>query len=133
LIVIAVVLPLAVVAGYLLASPTDFDSIAIVGLFLMVLTVPLILRWHHALLVFSWNASIIVFFLPGAPHLWMVVGGVSLGLTLLSRILNRQIVLPSVPSVTWSLLIFALVVLVTANMTGGWGLRSLGGGTYGGK
>ena len=47
LIILAIVLPLAAIAGYLLASPTDVDSVAFVGLLLLVLATPLFLRWHH--------------------------------------------------------------------------------------
>jgi hypothetical protein len=38
-----------------------------------------------------------------------------------------------VPSVTWSLIALALVVLFTMKVTGGIGIRSLGGSSYGGK
>ena len=133
LVILGIVLPLAGFVGYLLASPTDIDSVAFVGLLLLVLAIPLFLRWHHPMLVFSWNASIIVFFLPGSPYLWMVVGGASFGLMLLNRILDKDLRLLNVPSVTWSLIALGLVVLVTAKMTGGAGLRSLGAGLYGGK
>src|SRR6185295_2098164 len=113
--------------------PTDFDSLALVGSLLLILAIPLILRWHHQLLILSWNAAILVFFLPGSPYLWMVVGGVSFGLMLLNRILDKELKLLNDPFVTWSLLALGLVVLVTAKMTGGAGLRSLGGSVYGGK
>lgn len=132
-IIFAVILPLAAFAGYLLASPTEIDSLAVIGLLLLTLSMPLILRSHHALLVFSWNATITVFFLPGSPYLWMALGGISLGLTILHRILDKQLRLAHVPSVTWSLLLFGLVVAITARMTGGWGLRSLGSGIYGAR
>lgn len=133
LVILAIVLPLAGIVGYLLASPTDVDSVAFVGLLLLVLATPLFLRWHHPMLIFSWNASIIIFFLPGSPYLWMVVGGASFGLMLLNRILDKDLRLLNVPSVSWSLIALGLVVFVTANMTGGAGLRSLGAGVYGGK
>jgi O-antigen ligase len=133
LIILAIILPLAGFAGYLLASPTDVDSLAFVGLLVMVLAIPLVLRWHHPMLIFSWNASIIIIFLPGSPYLWMVLGGVSFGLSLLNRILDKELKLLHVPSVTWTLICFALVVAITAKLTGGWGIRSLGGEVYGGK
>ena len=104
LIILAIVLPLAAVAGYLLASPTDVDSLAFIGLLLLVLTTPLILKWHHPLLIFSWNAAIIVFFLPGSPYLWMLMAGISFGLGLVNRIMDKEFKLLNVPSVTWTLL-----------------------------
>jgi hypothetical protein len=133
LIVLAIVLPLAAVVGYLLASPTDIDSLAFVGLLLLVLAIPVFLRWHHPLLVFSWNAALIIFFLPGSPNLWVLLAGGSFGLGVLNRILDKDRVLLNVPSVTWTLIILALVVYVTAILTGGAGLRSLGGSVFGGK
>ncbi len=132
LIIFGIVLPLAAFVGYLLASP-DFSSLALVGLFFGVLTVPLFLRWHHPILVFTWNLSLILAFLPGAPPLWMPAGLISLSLVLLSRILDKELRLLHVPSVSWSLLCLGLVVVFTMKMTGTIGLRSLGGASYGGK
>src|SRR5436190_1762584 len=133
LIILAIVLPLAGIAGYLLTSPTDVDSVAFVGLLLLVLATPLFLRWHHPMLVFSWNAALIVFLLPGSPYLWMLLGIISFSLSLLQRILDKDFRLLHVPSVSWSLVALALVVLMTARMTGSWGLASMGGSSYGGK
>jgi len=133
LIILAIVLPLAAIAGYLLATPTDVDSIAFVGLLLLVLLTPVFLRWHHPMLIFSWNAAIIVFFLPGAPYLWMLLGIISFSLSLLQRILDKDFRLLYAPSVTWTLVCLGLVVLVTAKFTGGWGLASMGGSSYGGR
>jgi len=67
----AIILPLAAVIGYLLASPQDFDSMVLVGLVFGTLLIPVLMRWHHPLLVVGWNASINLFFLPGQPSLWM--------------------------------------------------------------
>ncbi len=132
LIIFGIVLPLAAFVGYLLASP-DFGSFALIALFVGVLTLPLFLRWHHAILVFTWNLSLVLAFLPGAPPLWMPAGLISLSLVLLSRILDKDLRLLHVPSVSWSLLFLGLVVLFTMKMTGTIGLRSLGGTSYGGK
>jgi hypothetical protein len=133
LIILAIALPLAGMAGYLLASPTDVDTVAFVGMLLLVLAIPLFLRWHHPMLVFSWNAALIVFFLPGAPYLWMLLGVTSFTISVLNRILDKELKLLQAPSVTWTLVCLGLVVLGTAKLTGGWGLQSLGGSNYGGK
>ncbi len=66
LIIFGIVLPLAAFVGYLLASP-DFSSLALVGLFFGVLTVPLFLRWHHPILVFTWKCHLF----PGRFCAWV--------------------------------------------------------------
>ncbi len=133
LIVFAVLIPLAVVLGYLLASPESFMTVAVVGLVLSVLCLPVVLRWHHALLIVSWNAFINVFFLPGQPQLWLLLAAISLGVSILKRTLIPNFRFMSVRPVTLSLLFLALVVIVTAYARGGIGVRALGGGSHGGK
>ncbi len=94
---------------------------------------PVLLKWHHPILLLSWNASITLFFIPGQPKLWILMAGVSLGLSVLAHVLNKRVVLLNVSSVTWTLLAFVMVVFVTMEFRGGLGLRSMGGSTYGGK
>jgi O-antigen ligase len=106
---------------------------AIIGLVLALLLAPLFLRWHHPLLIFAWNANITIFFLPGKPALWMLFAGISFGITVLGCVLEKRLNFQHVPSVTWSLLFLLAVVIVTAKLTGGIGLRALGSATYGGK
>src|SRR5207253_8976013 len=119
--------------GYLLATPTDLMSFVGVGLVLLALCIPLLLRWHSPALILAWNANMIVFFLPGQPALWMLLAGMSLFFAVLASVMDKQIRFQNVPSLTWPLLFLGFVVLVTAKLTGGIGLHSLGGGTYGGK
>ena len=133
LIIFGIAIPLAALLGFLVATPEDLLSMAGVAAIAGILAMPFILKWHHLLLVFSLNAALIVSFLPGSPNVWMMMAFVSLGITLLNRILDKDIRLLNVSSVTWSLILFALVVWITAKMTGGAGLRALGGGVYGGK
>lgn len=131
-IIFAILLPIAAIVGYLLASP-DVASIFLVGLILSVLAVPFFLRWHHAVLILSWNMMANVFFLPGSPPLWMLAALISLGVTLTSRILDKNMRLMHAPAVTWSLIFMAAVVIFTMKVTGTLGLRVLGGSSYGGK
>ncbi len=133
LVIFGVCIPLALMVGYLLATPTEMMSFGLVGMILLLLCIPLLLRWHYALLILTWNANMTVFFLPGQPSLWMLLAGASLFLTALGCIMDKQIRFQNVPSITWPLLFFTLVILVTAKLTGGIGLRSFGGGVYGGK
>jgi hypothetical protein len=132
LIIFAFILPLAALVGFQLANP-DFGSFLVFSLLAAVLCVPLLLRWHHPLLIFSWNAWMQVFFLPGQPEMWMLLSGVSLMITVASRLLLKHESQTYVPSVVWPLIFLSLVVVVTAELTGGIGLRVLGGSSYGGK
>ncbi len=128
-----VVLPLAALLGFLIATPDDLISVGVVGLVVMALSLPAVLRWHHAMLIFSLNAALVLAFLPGSPAAWMPMALASGGLTLLGRIMEKNRRLLDVPSITWPLLAFAVVVIITARMTGGLGMRALGSGMYGGK
>ena len=133
LIIYGLCLPLAVFLGYLLAMPMDMGSFVVVVVALALPLVPVLLRWHHPLLVLSWNVSMVLFFLPGRPNLWMAMTAVSLSLSILQHILNRNMRFLHVPSVARPLFFLLVVILVTAQMTGGIGLKSLGGESYGGK
>ncbi len=133
LIIFAIVLPIAALVGYQLATPDNFRSIGIVGMVLVVLCIPILLRWHHPLLILSWNSSISLFFLPGALSLWMIMALASATIALFERAMNREKSFLYVPSTTWPLILFAGVILVTAKLRGGIGIRSLGGEAYGGK
>lgn len=132
LIVLGIVLPLAALVGYLIAEG-DLESIAVVGVLAGILVIPLVLRWHHFILVLSWNLALTVFFLTGSPPLWILSALISCGLILLAKIMDRKMVLLNVPGVTWSLLALASVIVFTMAMTGTLGIRSLGGSSYGGK
>ncbi|MFM1768274.1 MAG: hypothetical protein RJA22_803 [Verrucomicrobiota bacterium] len=131
--ILILVLPVAALLGYLLAGPLDYTSIVVYSAILGLILMPVIIQHHHALVVLSLNATIDIFFLPGKPHLWMLLALVSLGVTLLSRILNKEIRLIHVPSVTWALAAVVLVALITAKLTGGLGMRALGASNFGGK
>jgi len=126
-------LPLALLIGYLLATPLSFSSMSVVGLIVLALFVPIILRWHHALLIVTWNAYFVVFFLPGEPSLGIVVACVSLFLVLLDRFMHKDHGYLHVPTVALPLLFLALAVLVTAKLSSGIGGRALGAETWGAK
>jgi len=72
LLVYTICVPLAVFLGYVMATGTSgaawplFDPTTsiVVGLLLFLLVLPLLLRWHHAWLITSWNFSVVAFFLP---------------------------------------------------------------------
>jgi hypothetical protein len=125
--------PLAVYLGYLLATPLDLGTWVAVGLVLLMLLLPLLLRWHHPLLVFSWNLGAVVFFLPGQPQFWLLMAVVSLTMALVQRTLNRHLKFITVPSLVAPLVFLLVVIIVTGWFTGGLGLRITNSGTYGGK
>ena len=133
LLVYGLCLPLAVILGYLLANPLDFTTIGVVGAIFVVLAIPLLLRWHHAWLIATWNATAMLIFVPGRPQIWMVLAGVSFTIAILQYTLNRKMRFLHAPSVAWPLITLSLVILVTARLTGGIGARIFGGDTYGGK
>ena len=65
--VYALVLPVALVLGYMLATPTDVSSAGTVGIVLAVLALPLVLKWHHQALFLSWGMTAVLFLLPVKP------------------------------------------------------------------
>ena len=129
----ALVLPLAILLGYMLATPTDTNSFAVLLVAFTIICIPMLLKWHHLMLVATWNAALIVFFLPGQPQLGVVLAFVSLGIAVVTRTLSRQKEFLHVPSVTWPLILLVVVVLVTAKLTGGIGARVLGAEIWGAK
>lgn len=133
LLIYGLCLPLAIFLGYLLATPMDFTTFAVLGLVLLLLTVPILLKWHHPLLLVCWNTTAVIPFLPGGPQMWLIMAGASLLIALLQRALNRNVKFLFVPSVTWPLVFLAMVVLVTAKFTGGIGFGAIGGSSGGGK
>ena len=132
LIIYAVIVPLAIWIGYLL---TDLDStnLSTGGILALVLCIPLLLRWHHLLLVASWNLVMMMFFLPGNLLLWLPMTMLSLLISILHRSLNSEARFLRAPSITQSLVCLMAVVYFTAEMTGGIGLKAMGSETAGGK
>lgn len=131
--IMALCLPLAVLLGYFLAEPLESGSVAVIVLVMFVLAVPLLMKWHHPILVLSWNACIYPVTLPGQPQIWILAAAASLLFAALNRSVNPENRFLYVPSISNSLLFLTAVVLLTACINGGIGIRSLGGASYGGK
>jgi hypothetical protein len=126
LIAYLVCVPLAVCIGYLLTEPLDSSAdrsfrLSMAGILAFVLLTPVLLKWHHFLLVASWNVSMSLFFLPGSPSLWLFMVALSLGISVLYRALNSKARFISAPQITIPLLCMTAVVIFTAEMTGGIG------------
>src|SRR5262249_32220120 len=126
-------LPLAVLLGYFLAQPLEAGSMAVVILVISVLSVPLLMKWHHPLLIVCWNVTANPLFLPGQPALWALMGMTSLFFALRGCRANPPRRFVQVPSITRPLLFLAAVVMSTAFLTGGIGFRFFGSERYGGK
>lgn len=133
LLIYGLCLPIALFLGYCLANPLDTTTrFTVLALFLL-LCLPLLIRGHHALLIFSWNFGAAAFFFPGNLQLWMVLAVSSLTITIVYRALNRDVRFCWADSVTLSLLFIAFITWFTAWAHGGIGIRMLGSDTYGGK
>src|SRR5262245_42429650 len=117
LLIYGISIPLAIFVGYFLANPLDIVPFFIFTLLVMLLVVPLFLRWYHPILIFSWNAALIIILLPGQPYIWVPMAGAAFLFSVLDRILSKRETFLSVPSVTWPLVLFAIVVFFTAKVT----------------
>ncbi len=131
LIAYAVAIPLALALGYMVATP-DMASIAAIGLVLFCLALPLVLRWHHALLIISWNSVFMLGFVPGRPMLWLLLAGLAFAVAAVNHVTGLKRLLRA-PELTKPVLCLLVVVLLTARFRGGFGSRVLGGSGYGGK
>ena len=127
---------LAIVVGYtavLLVNSSDYSDFGVLGVLALVLSAPILLRWHHPLLVLCWNLPLIAFFLPGRPTVFLPMLAVSLGISLLQRAMDRKKRFIPAPQITLPLLCLLAVEVVTANMMGGIGLHALGSPVMGGR
>ena len=126
-------LPLAILFGYLVATPLNWTGLGIFGLVAAILVTPFLLRWHYPWMVASWNMSALVFIVPGKPQFWMLMVGISLFFSLLHYAMEKHKVYVSVPSLLAPLLFLGAVVLMTAELRGGVGIHVFGAGIAGGK
>lgn len=141
LIIYGMCLPLAVTLGYIMASPVDMTGFAAAAVTALVLLTPIMMRWHHELLILSWNTTAVVpyYVLPivalatARINVWMALVVVSLAFSLGRRALMTGVRLVNVPSITWPLIAIIIVVYATALATGGIGFAATGSETAGGK
>jgi len=124
---------LVVFLGYMLVTPQSLMTIAVVGLTMVALSFPLMLRWHHWVLITVWNAPLIFFFIPGQPAFWAVMAFASLSFSILHRALRKKTDFIHVGMTSWPLLLLAVIVIITILLTGGIGSRAFGSETWGAK
>ena len=125
--------PLALMVGYLLAQPLDWSTIIFFAVMLVILITPLLLRWHHLLLLATVNSPAVALFIPGHAQLWQVVAVVSLTISILQLTLSRRLRFIYAPTISRPLFFLLAVFLLTAKVTGGIGFHVLGGESIGGK
>lgn len=133
LIIYGLCIPMAILMGYLLTTPLDYLSLLGVGIVMAALLIPVLLRWHHVALIVTWNAVLNAFFLPGQPRMWMVLALVSIGYSILDRIMDKSKRLQMTPWISTPLILLAILLLVTAKIRGGLGFGSIGGSVFGGR
>jgi hypothetical protein len=133
LIVYAVCAILAIIIGVLMTNPLTYSALGFVGFLCAILFLPIFLKWHHPLMIICWGAPVSVFFIKGSPQLNLVMIAISLAVSITERTLNPNRHFIKVPQVTWPLACLIGVVLITAKLTGGIGLKAFGSDVYGGK
>ncbi len=133
LLIYAIILPLAVFIGWMMSGDMTRTSFSILAGIVFVLLLPIILKWHYAVLIMSWNSFITLFFVPGRPELWMAMAALNVSIALVHRIVLKRPAFVHVPSVTLSLLAIGAVVVGTAMLRGGIGLNIIGSSAVGGK
>jgi hypothetical protein len=133
LLVYAICLPVAIFLGFLLSDPLDKHNAIIFAAGVLLLLLPLLLKWYHAWLIAIWNMTITFIYMPGMLPGWEPMACLAFAVAMGHYILNRERKFLPSQSVSWSLVFLALVVLVTAKMRGGLGFNALGDETVGGK
>lgn len=130
--VFAVCAVLAIVVGVLMTDPMTYASLGLVAVICAIICLPLLLKWHYPLMVLSWSMPVTVFFLKGDPNLYLVMIALSLAISATERAMGRRSFI-NVPQVYVPLMCLMVVVLITAKLTGGIGLKAFGSDVYGGK
>ena len=131
LIAYAVAVPLALILGFLVATP-DMASIAVVGLVFFLLALPLVIQWSHLLLILCWNSAFVFGFLPGRLHLWIGIAVLAFGMGVINHVMGHGKFLRA-PELTKPILFLAAVVILTARLRGGVGIQAFGSTSFGGK
>jgi hypothetical protein len=136
LITYAICIPIAILLGYILTdvgnNPT-YNNLFVVALLITVILSPVLIKWHYPIMIFGLGCPITMFFLKGSPSLWEIVVLMSLSIAIVERAVNSSQRFLSAPSIVWPLLATAAMAYMTAKLTGGIGLHTLGNDVGGGK
>ena len=123
----------AIVLGYMVSNPLAKKNMLVAGGILGIVCSPILLKWYHPLLIFSWNASIVFYFLPGKPNIVFLMSVVGFALAFLSRCMSVKFRFYNDRFLTVALIAFVAAICLTILTSGGIGLRALGSESHGGK
>ena len=132
----AVCIPLAIFMGYIMTevgNRPDYSNLFVVGLVAAVLVSPIFIKWYYPIMIFGLGCPMYVFFLKGNPPLGQVVVIIGFTLAFIERTMNSERRFIKATAMTMPMLYTVAMVLMTAELTGGIGLHTLGGDTGGGK
>src|ERR1700722_14587851 len=93
---------LAIVLGVMMTNPMTYSTLTSIGILCAVLIIPILLRWHYQLMILTWAAPLMMFFIKGDPKLCLVMITLSLAISISERALNQPRFI-NVPTITWSL------------------------------
>ena len=88
--VYAVCAVLSIVIGVLMTNPMTYSSLGFMGVLIAVLFVPILIKWHHPLMIFSWSMPVMIFFVKGDPSLFLVMITLSLTATIVERAMGQK-------------------------------------------
>ncbi|HXB59802.1 MAG TPA: hypothetical protein VNU95_09565, partial [Candidatus Acidoferrales bacterium] len=123
---------LAIVLGVMMTDPLTYSSLGFVAVLCAVMCIPILMRWHHPLMIVFWNTPIYAFFVKGDPKFCLVVIVISLVISIVDQTLNQRRFIKA-PEIAYPLLFLIGVIAITAKMTGGIGLHAFGSDVQGGK
>jgi hypothetical protein len=130
--VYAVCAVLAIIIGVLMTNPLTYSALGFAAVVCVILFLPVLLKYHHPLMILSFTSPLVAFFVKGSPSFFLVMVAISLTISVTERALNQPRFI-NVPQAAWPLICLIGVVLITAKMTGGIGLKAFGSDVYGGK
>ena len=136
LITYAVCIPLAILMGYIMTevgNRPDYSNLFVIGLVVAVLASPIFIKWYYPIMVFGLGCPMYCFFLKGNPPLLQVVVIIGFTLAIIERAVNSERRFIKASAMTWPLLFTLAMAITTAELTGGIGLKTLGGDVGGGK
>jgi hypothetical protein len=133
LLVYAICLPVAIFLGFLLSDPLDKSNAMMFAVGVLLLLLPLLLKFYHAWLIVIWNMTITFIYMPGTLPGWMPMACLAFAVAMGHYVLNRERKFLPSHSVAASLVFLGLVVLITAQTRGGLGFNALGDESIGGK
>ncbi len=124
---------IAIFVGYHVSSWDSLPSFGTLMTVLLLMMVPFLLKWHHFWLILSWNTYAMVFFLPGRPSFMLTLAVISLMVSLIEHGIKQEAPFIHVGAIFWPVVFLTCVVLITAKLTGGIGLKIAGSSSVGGK